>query len=226
MRLFRYLPLATVVAAVVMPAGAANAGFLVSSLPTNPGANALTRNADRGSGNITTRVDVGGSNVLINSFGTFGQYTPGGNLKFVIFDDVNNSIPSYFSAPVAFPTTSTNQWYDAPSFPSFTLLAGTTYYIGVISDAAFTHIYDNPGTSTAVTGGGLTIVKKKYGNMSGSFTSPTNVPDNATGLNSFRAFQSDGVVTATPVPPTVFLAAGMAGLFGLRGLRSLRRRLA
>ncbi len=217
MRLSRYLPLATVVSVVVMSAGAANAGFIIST--TVPANVDEIRVAGNSNGGITTAVDVGGSNVTINSFGVFGQQLANGNLKFLIFGPSNRSTPLYDSGSIstAVVVAAVNQWYDAPAF-SFTLIANTSYRIGVISDQDFNY---NWGFGPQVTGGGLTLPSNANGNTGSSYANPVNLRNGGTIQQSFRAFQGD--VTATPLPPTVFLAAGMAGLFGLR---SLRRRLA
>lgn len=218
MRMFRVVPMAVMTVAVLWTAGVANAGFIVSTaVPAN---NDLVRTAGNPNGGITTAVNVGGSDVTINSFGTFGQQLTNGNLKFLIFGTTIGSSPLYSSGSIStLAALGVNQWYDAPSF-TFTLIANTSYRIGVISDQNFSYNYGLP--SSSVSGGGLTIPSGPNGNTGSSFSAPVNFGDGSV-QQSFRAFQNDAVVTAVPLPPTVLLAAGMAGLFGLRGLR---RRLA
>ena len=217
MRMFRVVPMAVMTVAVMWTAGVANAGFIVST--TVPASTNEIRTAGNSNGGIITAVNVGGSNVTINSFGTFGQQLTNGNLKFLIFGTTIGSSPLYSSGSIStLAAPGVNQWYDAPSF-TFTLLANTSYRIGVISDQNFNY---NWGNGPSVSGGGLTIPSSPNGNTGSSFSAPVNFGDGGV-QQSFRAFQNDAVVTAVPLPPTVLLAAGMAGLFGLRGLR---RRLA
>ncbi len=213
-----YLTLLGAIAATLSSTRAADGGFIISTQPTNPGAFSQTRQAGNFSGAITTAVNVGSSNVTINSFGTFGQMLGAGSLKFLIFQNVPNSAPVYSSALIPTSAGSGLQWHDAPTL-SFTLLANTSYRIGVLADQGFTYTYDFPGT--AVSGGGLTTPASQNGNTDSNFAAPTN-QGGGTVLNSFRAFQNDGLAVATPLPPTLLAGVGMAALLGLRRLRGRR----
>ena len=117
MRMFRVVPMAVMTVAVMWTAGVANAGFIVST--TVPASTNEIRTAGNSNGGITTAVNVGGSNVTINSFGTFGQQLTNGNLKFLIFGTTIGSSPLYSSGSIStLAAASGNQWYDAPSFTS------------------------------------------------------------------------------------------------------------
>ncbi len=200
-------------AALGVMAHRADADLIIDTMPTNPGAASISRTPGNADGGITTVIDVGASNVEIGSFGTFGQLMADGDVKFVIFADTPNSAPIFSTGPIAMTAAGAAQWYVSPEI-DFTLMANTTYLLGLIADQAFTYHGDVPGT--AVTSGGLTAVDSDNGNTGPSFANPVNSGDGSV-LNSFEAF--------TPVPEPASLGLlGMAG--AVVGAASFRRRLA
>ena len=208
----------TVVFCFVMLAVRVDAApLLVSSQPTNPGSRLVERNpANTQAGGITTRIDVGPSNVLLDSFGTFGQLLSDGLLKWVVFDETANPHPPggppvFSTAAIPSSAAGSLQWYDSPSL-NLTLLANHTYFMGVISNESFVYSTDRPGVS--VSGGGLTFVANSNGNTE-DFNAPVDSGDNERGAvtNSFRAF------CAVPEPSAFALAA-----FGILGLLIAARR--
>jgi hypothetical protein len=114
-----------------MLSSSAGAAVLIENLQTSPvGAG--------GQFQPLTKVIVGAADVPITGFGVYGQAQFAGNLKWIIFDSLHQTSPSYLSpaqAVVGNPGDFANeaQWYDITNI-NFTLLAGHTYAMGVIAD--------------------------------------------------------------------------------------------
>jgi hypothetical protein len=111
---------------------------------------------------------VGPNDVTIGGFGVFGQAQVAGNLKWVIFDAAQLGSPVFLSqaqAVSARPGTFATQaiWYDSPAM-NFTLVAGHTYAMGLMSDRVGTSTFywgaspDTPFAPRPTTpGDGLTL---------------------------------------------------------------------
>ena len=157
---------------------------------------------------ILTFVQVGGSDVVISSFGTFGQMTADGNVEWLIFD--NSSTPQllFSTSPVAQIATTTDQWYDSPTF-SFTLLANQDYYMGLIADQDFVYNWELDG-ATAESANGLTAPIGQNGNAA-TFAAPTW--DGGGGVQqSIRIFAPDAEADAPEPGSVALMGAGLIGL--------------
>ncbi len=179
---------------------------IFNTMPTNPAAEPETL-LGRSILNILT---VGPANVEISGFGTFGRLNEAGNLKWVIFGNTEGSSPLFSTAPIAATASPDNIWYDSPAI-SFTLLANTTYQLGLMSDQFFTYNWDFPGVT--VSQGGLTQLQFDDINDSNGnafeFGSPVLGGGGAV-VNSLRVF-------AVPEPSSVasLLGGGVCLAFGV-----------
>lgn len=199
-----------VVALTLALSGRASASVVIfNTMPTNPAGTPETL-LGRSIMNVIT---VGPSDVTITGFGTFGQILEDGNLQWVIFSNAVGSAPLFSTGPIATAAPGADVWNDSPEF-SFTLLANTTYQLGVMADKRFTYNWDFPGT--AVSQGGLTQPQGINGNAF-EFANPV-LGIGGSVVNSLRVF---GGTAAVPEPSTLALA-GLAGLIG--AVHALRRR--
>jgi hypothetical protein len=137
-----------------------------------------------------TKVVVGASDVAISGFGVYGQSQIAGNLKWIIFDANQPTSPVFLSPaqavaanPGAFADHA--QWFDLTSI-SFTLLAGHTYAMGLISDQFGTNGFrwgaspDNlsgPYPTIAANGLSLPFMQSldNSGVIGGTFTNTPNI---------------------------------------------------
>lgn len=186
---------------------------IFNTMPSNPAAEPETL-LGRSIMNILT---VGPANVEISGFGTFGRLNDDGNLKWVIFGNTEGSSPLFSTAPIAATASPDNIWYDSPAI-SFTLLANTTYQLGLMADQFFTYNWDYPGVT--VSQGGLTQlqflgVDASNGNAF-EFGSPVLGGGGAV-VNSLRVF-------AVPEPSSVASLLG-GGVCLACGAWRRRRRL-
>jgi hypothetical protein len=185
-----------------------------------------------------SKVIVGGTNVPITGFGVFGQAQVAGNLKWIIFDSNQLTSPVFLStaqavagAPGAFAANA--QWFDITNI-NFTLLAGHTYAVGVISDKTGTSSFrwgaspDNQsGPYPTITANGLSLPfmqsQDNSGVSGGVFSNTpfiTQIDKSNRRQMSLRIF---GTETAVPEPTSliVWSLLGAAGV-GL-GYRKLRQ---
>lgn len=137
--------------------GQAQASIIFNTMPDNPASTPETL-LGRSIMNVIT---VGGSDVDITGFGTFGRLEAAGNLQWVIFANSLGSSPLFSTGPVAASAGVSNMWYDSPAF-AFTLKANTTYQMGLMADQLFTYNWDFPGVT--VSQGGLTQGSGDNGN--------------------------------------------------------------
>ena len=187
------------------------------------------------------KVVVGASDVIIGSFGVYGQAQVNTNVKWLIFDSTQTSSPVYISAaqtesgnPGTFAAKA--QWYDSPTISgNFTLLAGHTYAMGLIADQVGTNTfrwgstYSAFGGGTSTTDGGLTLQSMQAldnsGLVGGAFTStPTlySVNNSNRYEMSLRVFSP--AASPVPIPPTALLfGSGLVGLAGLGRKRFFKK---
>ena len=149
-----------------MWASSAGAGIIHDNTPTGTVTEETRGPATSGyPGGILTRLEVGGSDVTINQFGTFGRQEAAGNVQFAIFDDA--AVRLYLSPLIAVGAAGgVNQWYDSPLF-SLTLLASEVYYLGLVSDQSFTYTWSID--SLADTQDGLTSNAGGISGTNGNF---------------------------------------------------------
>lgn len=204
----------------------ARAELIFSTMPTNPGSNASTYPGNNQS--LLTSIQVGAANVTINSFGTYGQLTAPGNLKWAIFSSIPGTTPLFSTSAIATSASGTRIWYDSPEFAPFTLQANTRYQLGVISDQAFTYSFDTPGTP--VTQNGLTAPSLFGYTTNAGFANPQYQGASAGLILSFRAYGTNAVgATATPEPETwAMMGLGLLalGIFQWRRKRTTSQTVA
>ena len=182
-----------------------------------------------GSLGLLGRVDVGSSNVAIDQIGGFGQVSQNLSLKWLIFDGTFLGNPLFQTSAVAFGLGG-QQWFDSPVFSPFSLLANTTYFIGVAVDGpenSFTQFF-NVAPGADETANGLTLVgptssgassDRSNGNVVGSFDRPAGNPFSGTSQPGLRLFGGANNPTDVPAPATLALFG-----FGLAGLAVAGRR--
>jgi hypothetical protein len=119
-----------IIAAAVLAMPAFSSPLLASTLlDTGAPTNTSTRVANEGPGqsvNVAT-------NTTLTNIGFYSATPSGGNVKYMIWDGTNNTL--LFSIVGTTVTGSTPTLTYSPDF-SFDLLAGNTYYFGIISDSA------------------------------------------------------------------------------------------
>lgn len=169
-------------------------------------------------------ISVGASPVQIQGFGIFGQLLPNGvsttaNVRWSIFTSTLNSTPLWDSGVQVVTAAVGAAWYDAPLMATpLTLNAGTSYYIGLMTDANFLLRYYKPGAVT-ITGNGLS---SPGGNLAGSsgtsanFANPTLTKNNLTVQVGERVYAPDAAVLPQPVPLPAAAWLLFSGLIALR----------
>lgn len=206
------------VVAVVLLLGAANqvpANVIIfNTMPDNPASTPETLLGR----SIMNVLSVGASDVQITGFGTFGEIHALGNLQWVIFPNSVGSSPLFSTGPIAATDPGHNVWNDSPTF-NFTLLANTTYQLGVMADQSFTYNWDFPGTT--VSQGGLTQPSSTNGNAE-NFDHPV-LTGGGSVVNSLRVFGPES--TPIPEPSTMVMASMLLGIFGMVGIRNKLRSL-
>jgi PEP-CTERM motif len=149
------------------------------------------------------------TSTIINGFSFFAALPNGGDVKFMIWDSTNNTL--LFSETDSFAPSNTESWISTTPI-SFDLVAGDTYWFGVIADNYLNvgYIYPPPSYST----NGLTAIATGNSNYVG-FDSPSFAGN---------AFTSIGLqLSAVPEPTTwAMMLLGFAG-FGFVGYRTSRK---
>lgn len=163
------------------------ASIIFNTMPDNPASTPETL-LGRSIMNVIT---VGGSDVDITGFGTFGRLNDAGNVQWVIFADSIGSSPLFSTGPVAASAAISDMWYDSPAF-AFTLKANTTYQLGLMADQLFTYNWDFPGVT--VSQGGLTQIEGINGNAE-DFANPV-LTGGGSVVNSLR-------IVGVPEPSSV-----------------------
>ena len=191
----------------LLTAGNVKAGIIFNTMPDNPASTPETLLGR----SIMSVLNVGPSDVQITGFGTFGRLNADGNVKWVIFGTNLGSSPLFSTGPVSQPASAVDGWYDSPTI-AFTLLANTSYRLGLMADQFFTYNWDFPGV--AVSQGGLSVPANANSNAE-NFASPVLTAGGGV-VNSLRVF---GDTQAVPEPTSLAIfglsALGMVGM-GLR----------
>ncbi len=188
---------------VVLACGTAGAATLVFDSYSVPSAFS-NRSAESSPGSyiqVATTTDI--SNIAV-----FNDLAGAGNLKFVIFDASTNALLFSTATAVADDGGSAT-WKMSPTF-SFTLTAGSSYYIGAIADVAGLWAYDE----TVESENGFTSVKSNpnFNSYATPFVVGNGGADGAVQLYT-------GGSEAVPEPGTLGLA-----LAGLGAVALWRRR--
>jgi hypothetical protein len=184
------------------------------------------------------KVVVGAADVPITGFGVFGQAQVAGNLKWIIFDSTQLTSPVYLSPamgisgdPGAFSEQA--KWHDSPAI-DFTLLAGHSYAIGVISDQIGANGFrwgaspDNTsGPYPSVTASGLDLPFMESlvnsGVQSGVFSSTPNLLQLNYTTRRQISLRIEGPGDATvPEPGSVVIWACLAAVGLVLGWRRVR----
>jgi PEP-CTERM motif len=138
----------------------------------------------------------------------------GANVKYVIFDGTDSTL-LYQSTPFALAASPTVSWVEAPV--TFTLQAGTKYYIGYISDGkAFSSFAAGPFSENG-------IVAEDNNNGSALFYPTPRGGGSNHGTRDFalELFGTQAAVSAAPEPASIALLG--TGLLGLAGVIRRRR---
>jgi hypothetical protein len=148
----------------------------------------------------------------------------GGNIKYMIWDGTNTNL--LFSQTVAVGASATTSYVLSNPF-SFSLTAGSTYYIGAIADGSLNYGYIFPATT--VTQNGLTSLSSGSTNYL-NFASPTFNPGTVAITLPIQLFGTQGTGGGggggggqTPEPATLLpVAFGVVALV-TKKFRSARR---
>jgi hypothetical protein len=187
------------------------------------------------------KVVVGASDVAITGFGVFGQTQVVGNLEWVIFDSIRLTSPVFLSSAEAVagnPGTFADQakWYDLTSM-TFTLLAGHTYAMGVISDQIGANSFrwgaspDNPsGPYPTISANGLSLPfmqsLENSGVVGGVFTNTpfvVSVDNSDSRQMSLRIFGESEAAVPEPASLVVWSLFTGLGLLAVPKARTRKR---
>jgi len=200
MRHIRFTTLSSLAALTILP-GYAQAQTLIFDNSGGTGSGQSLRVA----GSAPIAQLVVGTTTTISNIAVDVDMLAAGNLKYVIFDSASSLL--YVSSPKSVGTG--RQWAMSDAF-SFTLNAGTTYYVGGIADVtAFWGIDSQTASQNGITSA------IPNGNA-GNYASPVRTSNGVTADSNVRLFSDAPVVM--PEPGTLALLG--VGLVGL----ALRRR--
>jgi len=171
-----------------------------------------TRPADNGPGQL---VNVA-TNTSLTNIGFYSATPNGGNVKYMIWDGTNSTL--LFSIVGTTVTGSTPTLTFSPDF-TFNLLAGSSYYFGIISDSALDVGIINNGAIT-LTQNGLTAT----GNNSNytNFGSPTFVALAGASINLVLLGTQTGAVPEPATWMMMIIGFGAIGWSVRRGRKSLQ----
>jgi hypothetical protein len=185
-----------------------NAATIFDLSPSN---NTTFRSPDDGPGQ---GVSVS-QNTTITSFSFFADMPNGGDLKFMIWDSTNSNM--LLSQVVSVGASNSLGWISSGAL-SFNLLAGDTYYFGIIGDNNLDVGFIFP--TVAYSSNGLTALSNGNSNYD-NFSNPVVQSQLASAEIALRI---DGVTSAVPEPSTwAMMLLGFAGV-GYVSFRQARRR--
>lgn len=145
------------------------------------------------------------TSTVITNFSVYNQMTVPGNLEFLIFNNVTQTL-LYNSGPIAYGADAGLTWKQSPAL-TFTLVAGQTYNFGALSDVEANYGYNISGDLTQ---NGLTSAQRN--SNVGNFGSPTFIGDGSARIPIILSAAPAAV--PEPAPALTFAVAGM-GLGGL-----------
>lgn len=187
--------------AMVMPLLCSSPALASTLLDMGPPNNTTYRSTD-GPGQL---VNVS-TNTTLTNIGFYSASPNGGDLKYMIWDGTNSTL--LFSIVGAGPVTSTPTLTFSPDFV-FNLLAGSSYYFGIISDAAANYGYTYPPITVSQNGLTATGVNSNYEN----YASPTFEGDAGASINLvLLGSQSGGAVPEPATWMMLILGFGAVGL--------------
>lgn len=201
-----------ILACAALATPAISSPLLADTLLDTGAPNSTTeRQAGSGPGQLVT---VGTATTLTN-IGFYSATPAGGNVKYMIWDGTNSSL--LFSIVGTTVTGSTPTLTYSPNF-TFNLLAGNSYYFGIISDSALNVGFTFPATIVSQNSLTATATNSNYSN----FALPT---PSASGLASINLVLL-GTQGAVPEPATwamMIIGFGAIGWSVRRGRKSEQR---
>lgn len=198
--------------AMLMPLVCSAPATAATLLDMGPPNSTTSRAADSGPGQL---VNVS-TNTTLTNIGFYSASTNGGDLKYMIWDGTDSTL--LFSIVGGLPVAGSPTLTFSPDFV-FNLVAGSSYYFGVISDAAADYGYTYPPITVSQNGLTATGVNSNYAN----YASPSFAGDAAASINLVLLGSQAG--GAVPEPATWMMLILGFGAVGF-AVRKAKRRTA
>ena len=203
---------AAVALAFVVWLPTARAATIFDLSPTNGTTTSLAMGEGPGQGvSVTT-------GVTISDFQFFANLPTGGDVKFMIWMQTSTTQSLVHNNTVTFAASSTQSWISSGPI-SFNLVAGDTYYFGLIANNTELDI-GNIYPLMFYTSNGLTALTSGNSNYT-NFSSP--VLSTSVGIVELGLRLDTGTVSAVPLPATLPLFATGLGALGLLGWRRKKK---